>query len=108
MVMRGLVKIDFQRLSFLGVINSRQLPLAPSDYKNNNSSNDKNTINGYVSLGLDLRICTKEASHSRYHSRDGIGQDVGRWFFTIALVLAVPTEETNDGIHFCHNERVGR
>lgn len=45
-------------------------------------------------------LCSKEDSHSRYHSRHGIGQDMGRWFLTIALVLAVSTVEMNDGLHF--------
>lgn len=54
--MRGLVEIDFQRFSFLGVFGGRQLPLASGDNKDNNAGDEKDAVNEYISLGLDPRI----------------------------------------------------
>lgn len=42
---RGLVKIDFQRLSFLGVFGGCKLPLAPGDDKDHDARNKKDAVN---------------------------------------------------------------
>ena len=53
--MRGLVEIDFERFSALGVFGGSHPPLTSRDDKDDNSSGNEDTERANISLGCDPR-----------------------------------------------------